>query len=101
MLDVLFAAPPNWLVPLPVLLPLVGAGLTLVVGGRDQLQRTVSMVVFVGVLAAVVLDRHSMVPIAQIEATHQPAIGITELDVHGRLGQAGQDEQHAQLRLRP
>ena len=54
MVDFLYATPPTWLVPLPVLLPLVGAGLTLVVGGRDQLQRTVSIVVFVGVLAAAV-----------------------------------------------
>ncbi|GAB94809.1 multicomponent Na+:H+ antiporter subunit D [Kineosphaera limosa] len=51
VLDTLPAAP-TWLVPLPVLLPLVGAGLTLVLGGRDQWQRFISITVFVGVLMA-------------------------------------------------
>lgn len=41
-----------WLVPLPVLFPLVGAGLTLVAGGRDAVQRSISVITFVGVLTA-------------------------------------------------
>ncbi len=44
----------SWLVPLPVLFPLVGAGLTLVAGGRDEVQRAISVTAFVGVLLAAV-----------------------------------------------
>lgn len=40
----------QWLVPLPVMLPLIGAGLTLVLGRRDQAQRWVSSIVLTCVL---------------------------------------------------
>ena len=53
----------TWLVPLPVLLPLLGAGLTLVLSRRPILQRTVSTTVLsaVVVVAAILVyetDRH-------------------------------------------
>ncbi|MET0523996.1 MAG: Na+/H+ antiporter subunit D [Nocardioides sp.] len=53
----------TWLVPLPVLLPLLGAGLTLVLGRRPVLQRTVSTTALsaVVVIAAILVyetDRH-------------------------------------------
>jgi multicomponent Na+:H+ antiporter subunit D len=41
----------TWLVPLPVILPLLGAGLTLMLGRRPALQRTVSTVVLSAVVA--------------------------------------------------
>lgn len=52
-----------WLVPLPVLLPLLGAGLTLILGRRPALQRSVSTTVLaaVVVIAATLVyqtDRH-------------------------------------------
>src|SRR5690606_36598666 len=40
----------SWLVPLPVLLPLVGAGVNLAAVGRTRVQRTVSMSVLTAVL---------------------------------------------------
>jgi multicomponent Na+:H+ antiporter subunit D len=40
----------SWLVPLPVLLPLVGAGITLAAARRTQVQRMVSMTVLSGVV---------------------------------------------------
>ncbi len=40
-----------WLVPLLVVLPLVGAGITLAAAGRTRVQRTVSMTVLTAVLA--------------------------------------------------
>jgi multicomponent Na+:H+ antiporter subunit D len=53
----------TWLVPLPVILPLLGAGATLMLSRRPRLQRTVSFSVLtaVVVIAAVLLvqaDRH-------------------------------------------
>ena len=47
----------TWLVPLPVILPLLGAGLTLMVSRRPDLQRAVSLVVLgaVVVVAAALL----------------------------------------------
>ena len=53
----------TWLVPLPVVLPLLGAGLALVLGRRPGLQRVLSLVVLtavVAVAAALVVrtDRH-------------------------------------------
>jgi hypothetical protein len=41
----------SWLVPLPVLLPLVGAGITLAAARRTQVQRFVSMTVLTAVVA--------------------------------------------------
>src|SRR5690606_35367539 len=40
----------SWMVPLPVLLPLVGAGVNLAAVGRTRIQRTVSMSVLTAVL---------------------------------------------------
>ena len=47
----------TWLVPLPVLLPLLGAGLTLVIGRHPHLQRVVSVtaLALVVVVAGVLL----------------------------------------------
>ena len=42
----------SWLVPLPVVLPLSGAGLTLALYRRPRVQRIVSVTVLVGVLVA-------------------------------------------------
>ena len=44
----------SWLVPLPVVLPLSGAGLTLALFGRPRLQRVVSVVVLSAVLVVAV-----------------------------------------------
>ena len=44
----------SWLVPLPVVLPLSGAGLTLALFGRPRLQRVVSLVVLSAVLVVAV-----------------------------------------------
>lgn len=41
----------SWLVPLPVILPLLGAGLTLALFGRPRLQKFVSVTTLVAVLA--------------------------------------------------
>ena len=51
----------SWLVPLMVLLPLVGAGLTLAAAGRTWIQRMVSISVLTGMLvvASVLLSRAS------------------------------------------
>ena len=53
----------TWLVPLPVILPLLGTGLTLILSSRPALQRAVSTTVLSAVvaIAAVLLyrtDRH-------------------------------------------
>ncbi|HLV90096.1 MAG: Na+/H+ antiporter subunit D [Acidimicrobiales bacterium] len=42
----------TWLVPLPVVIPLAGAGLAVALGRRSQLQRTVSVLSLTAVLAA-------------------------------------------------
>lgn len=42
----------SWLVPLPVVLPLAGAGLAVALGRRSQLQRTISVLTLTAVLAA-------------------------------------------------
>lgn len=54
--------PWTWLVPLPVTLPLIGAGLTLVAVRKEKVQRIITICVFVSVLLAsfVMLQRADM-----------------------------------------
>lgn len=44
-----------WMLPIPVLLPLLGAGLALVIGSRPRLQQLISLVTIVGVLVVGVI----------------------------------------------
>ncbi len=61
----------TWLVPLPVVMPLLGAALTLMMGGRPRAQRTVSL----SVLTATMLVSGALLWLSTTEGAQVVAVG--------------------------
>ena len=57
------------------------------------------LLVILGVLTTVVLDRDPRLAIAHVQAAQDVSLVVAELDVDRRLRQAGEDDQQANLAL--